>query len=48
MGPTYLLNRCRTNPLFCLDDKRKQMPFAVPMVWREQSVYVTFQVIHIV
>ena len=34
-------NRCRTSLLFRLDGKRKQMPFAVSMVWREQSDHVT-------
>ena len=34
-------NCCRTSLLFWLEGKRKQMPFAVPMVWREQSDHVT-------
>ena len=38
MDPT---KRCRTSLLFWLDGKRKQMLFAVPMVWREQSDHVT-------
>ena len=28
-------NHCGTSLLSWLDGKRKQMPFAVPMVWRE-------------
>ena len=39
MGPTYLLQPLQNK--FWLDGKRKQMPFAVPMVWREQSDHVT-------
>ena len=34
-------NRCRTSLLFWLDGKQKQMPFAVSIVWREQSDHVT-------
>ena len=34
-------NRCRTSLLFWLDGKRKQMPFVVLMVLREQSDHVT-------
>ena len=41
MGPHISCNRCRTSLLFWLDGKRKQMLFAVPMVWREQSDHVT-------
>ena len=40
-APHICCNRCRTSLLFWLDGKRKQMPFAVPMVWREQSDHVT-------
>ena len=41
MTPYICCNDCRTSLLFWLDGKRKQMPFAVPMVWREQSNHVT-------
>ena len=40
-APHICCNRCRTSLLFWLDCKRKQMLFAVPMVWREQSDNVT-------
>ena len=39
-APHICCNRCRTSLLVWLDGKRKQMPFAVPMVWREQSDHV--------
>ena len=39
--PHICCNRCRTSLLFWLDGKRKQMPFVVPIVWREQSDHVT-------
>ena len=40
-APHICYNRCRTSLPFWLDGKRKQMPFAVTMVWREQSDHVT-------
>ena len=40
-APHICSNRCRTSFLFWLDGKRKQMPFAIPMVWREQNNRVT-------
>ena len=40
-APHICCNRCRTNLLFWLDGKRKQMPFAVTMVWHDQSDHVT-------
>ena len=40
-APHICSNHCRTSLLFWLDGKQKQMPFAVPMVWREQSDHVT-------
>ena len=39
--PHICCKRCRTSLLFWLDSKQKQMPFAVPMVWRAQSNHVT-------
>ena len=40
-APHICCNCCRTSLLFWLDGKRKQMPFAVRMVWRKQSDHVT-------
>ena len=40
-APHICCNRCRTSLLFWLNGKRKQMPFAVPMVWHEQSGHVS-------
>ena len=40
-APHICCNRCRTSLLFWLDGKRKQMHFAVSMVWRDQSDHVT-------
>ena len=40
-APYICCNCCRTSLLFWLDGKQKQMPFAVSMVWREQSDHVT-------
>ena len=40
-APNISCNRCRTSLLFWFDGKRKQMPFGVPMVWREQRDHVS-------
>ena len=40
-APHICCNRCRTSLLFWLDGKRKQMPFAVPMIWREQNDHIS-------
>ena len=40
-APHICCNRCTTSLMFWVDGKHKQMPFAVPMVWREQSDHVT-------
>ena len=39
--PHICCNHCRTSFLFWLDGKRKQTPFAVPIMWREQGDHVT-------
>jgi len=39
-APHICYNGCTTCLLFWLDGKRKQMPFAIPMVWLEQSDHV--------
>ena len=41
MASHICCNRCRTSLLFRLNGKRKQMPFSVAIVWREQSDHVT-------
>ena len=40
-APHIYCNRCRTSLLFWFDRKRKQMPFGVPMIWREQRDHVS-------
>ena len=40
-APHISCNACRTSLLLWLSRKRKKMPFAVPMVWREQSNHCT-------
>ena len=39
-APRICCNCCRTNLLFWFDGKSKQIPFAVPMTWREQRDHV--------
>ena len=39
-APHICCNCCRTSLLFWFDGKRKQMPFGVPMIWREQRDHV--------
>ena len=40
-APHTCCNRCRTSLSRWFDGKRKQMPFGVPMIWREERDHVS-------
>ena len=40
-APHICCNRCKTSLWFWKNAQPKQMPFGIPMVWREQSNHIT-------